>query len=65
MSVVQLWNSWSNWDAFTTVKIITAGGDEIGTFYHHEDVLNLYADKEVYAFGSVNATDKVVIAIEV
>ena len=65
MTVTQLWNNWINWSAFMSVVIITAGGDVIGEFQHHEDVLNLYADKKVYAFGSDDAKDTVTIAIEV
>lgn len=65
MTVTQLWNIWMNWNAFTTVTVITAGGDKIGVFQHHEDVLNLFADKKVYAFGSNDAKDAVTIAIEV
>lgn len=65
MTVTQLWNIWANWNAFTSVVIMTAGGDVIGEFQHHEDVLNLYADKKVYAFGSDDAKDTVTIAIEV
>ena len=65
MTVTQLWNIWANWHAFTIVVLMTEGGDEIGAFEHHEDVLNLYGDKEVYAFGSNDAKDTVTIAIEV
>ena len=65
MTVTQLWNIWANWNAFTIVVLMTEDGDEIGTFEHHEDVLNLYGDKEVYAFGSNDAKDTVTIAIEV
>lgn len=65
MTVIQLWNMWSNWNPFTTVALQTDGGDEIGVFQHHEDVLNLFGDKKVYAFGSDDAKDTVTIAIEV
>lgn len=65
MTLVQLWNVWANWNAFTTVILQTDGGDEIGVFQHHEDVLNLFADKKVYAFGSNDAKDTVIISIEV
>mgnify|MGYP003422559365 FL=1 len=65
MTVIQLGNVWANWNAFTTVILQTDGGDEIGVFQHHEDVLNLFGDKKVYAFGSVDAKDTVIIAIEV
>ena len=65
MTVTQLWNNWANWNAFTIVVLMTEGGDEIGTFERHEDVLNLYCDKEVYAFGSNDAKDTVTIVIEV
>ena len=65
MTLIQLWNVWANWNAFTTVILQTDGGDEIGVFQHHEDVLNLFGDKEVYAFGSNDAKDTVTIAIEV
>lgn len=46
MTVVQLWNMWANWNAFTTVILQTDGGDEIGVFQHHEDVLNLFVTKK-------------------
>lgn len=65
MTVMQLWNNWMNWTAFMTVVIMTAGGDIIGEFQYHEDVLNLYADKKVYAFDSDDDKDTVTIAIEV
>ena len=65
MTVIQLWNDWVNWNAFTTVILQTDGGDEIGVFQHHEDVLNLFGDKKVYAFGSNDDKDTVVISIEV
>lgn len=65
MTVMQLWNMWANWNAFTTVIIHTAGGDEVGVFEYHEDVLNRFCDKIVYAFGSNDAKDTVTIAIEV
>lgn len=65
MTVTQLWNIWMNWNAFTSVTLITDGGDEIGVYQHHEDVLNLFGDKKVYAFGSNDAKDAVTIAIEV
>lgn len=65
MTVIQLWNVWANWNAFTTVILQTDGGDEIGVFQHHEDVLNLFCDKKVYAFGSNDAKDTVIISIEV
>lgn len=65
MTVIQLWNAWANWNPFTTVALQTDGGDEIGVFQHQEDVLNLFGDKKVYAFGSDDAKDTVTIAIEV
>ena len=65
MTVIQLWNIWANWNAFTTVILQTDGGDEIGVFQHHEGVLNLFGDKKVYAFGSYDAKDTVIISIEV
>lgn len=65
MTVIKLWNVWANWNAFTTVILQTDGGDEIGVFQHHKDVLNLFGDKKVYAFGSNDAKDTVIISIEV
>ena len=65
MTVIQWWNMWANWNAFTTVILQTDGGDEIGVFQHHEDALNLFGDKKVYAFGSSDAKDTVIISIEV
>lgn len=65
MTVIQLWNVWANWNAFTTVILQTDGGDEIGVFQCHEDVLNLFGDKKVYFFGSDDDKDTVIISIEV
>lgn len=65
MTVIQLWNVWANWNAFTTVILQTDGGDEIGVFQYHEDVLNLFGDKKVYFFGSDDDKDTVIISIEV
>lgn len=64
MTVIQLWNAWGNWGAFSTVVIGTSGGDEIARFNRFEDALRLFGDKKVHAFASDNTKDEIGIAIE-
>ena len=65
MTVVELWNMWSNWLPFVGIKMLTDGGDNLGSFNSHEDVLKKYANNKVYAFSYDPIGDNVIIAIEV
>ena len=65
MTVVELWNMWSNWLPFVSIKMLTDGGDSLGSFNSHEDVLKKYANNKVYAFSYDPIGDNVIIAIEV
>ena len=65
MTVVELWNMWANWLPFVHVEMMTDGGDILGSFNSHEDVLKKYANNKVYTFSYEAVEDKVIIAIEV
>lgn len=65
MTVIELWNTFTDWSPYTIVDLATDGGDAIGTYDSQEDVLARYGKETVNAFGYCGTTDTLTLAIEV